>query len=182
MSRVFTRLKIRSFKRDQRGVSAVEFALLAPMMIGLYLGGVEISEGISVDRKVTLAAGAVANLAAQSDTLSTTDMTNILDATSTIIAPYSTSPMKITVSCINIDANKVATVKWSVTRNGSANSGSITLPSALQVANTQLLLGEVSYSYTPTIGHVIKSSVNLADKMYMAPRIRAPKYNSIACT
>ncbi len=128
MSLFFSRFRIRSFKRDERAVSAVEFALLAPMMIGLYLGGVEISEGISVDRKVTLAAGAVANLAAQTAALSIADMTNVLDATSTIIAPYSPSPMKITVSCINIDANKVATVKWSVTRNGTIRSGSITLP------------------------------------------------------
>ncbi len=182
MSRILDRFKLRSLKRDERGVSAVEFALLAPMMIGLYFGGVEISEGISVDRKVTLAAGAVANLAAQGEVLSTTDMTNVLDATSAIIAPYSTAPMKITVSCINIDANKVATVKWSVTRNGTTKSGTVALPTALQVANTQLLLGEVSYTYTPTIGQVIKSAVNLSDTMYMAPRVRAPKYNNTACT
>ena len=178
----FNRLRIRTFKRDERAVSAVEFALLAPMMIGLYLGGVEISEGISVDRKVTLAAGAVANLAAQTATLSTADMTNVLDATTTIIAPYSAAPLKITVSCISIDANKVATVKWSVTRNGTIKSGSVTLPSALQVANTQLLFGEVSYDYTPTVGHVIKSAITLSDTMYMAPRITAPKYNGTACT
>ena len=181
MSRVFN-LRIRSFKRDERAVSAVEFALLSPLMIGLYLGGVEVSEGISVDRKVTLAAGAVANLAAQTPTLSTADMTNVLDATTTIMAPYSATPLKITVSCISIDANKVATVKWSVTRNGTIKSGNVTLPSALQVANTQLLFGEVSYSYTPTIGHVIKSAINLSDTMYMAPRISAPKYNGTACT
>jgi Flp pilus assembly protein TadG len=179
---VFSRFRIGSFKRDERAVSAVEFALLAPMMIGIYLGSVEISEGISVDRKVTLAAGAVANLAAQTSTLSTSDMTDILDATTDIIAPYSASPLKITVSCINIDANKSATVKWSVTRNGTLKSGSVTLPTALQVANTQLLFGEVSYAYTPTIGHVIKSAINLSDTMYMAPRISAPKYNGTACT
>lgn len=175
-------LRIGSFRRDERAVSAVEFALLAPLMIGLYLGGVEVSEGISVDRKVTLAAGAVANLAAQSPTLSTADMTNVLDATTTIMAPYSTAPLRITVSCINIDANRVATVKWSVTRNGTIRSGNATLPSALQIANTQLLFGEVSYSYRPTIGHVIKSAINLSDTMYMAPRISAPKYNGTACT
>ena len=179
---ILRRLRIGSFRRNERAVSAVEFALLAPMMIGLYLGGVEISEGISVDRKVTLAAGAVANLAAQTATLSTADMTNVLDATTTIMAPYSAGPLKITVSCISIDANKVATVKWSVTRNGTVKSGSITLPSALQVANTQLLFGEVSYTYTPTVGRVIKDSVNLSDTMYMAPRISAPKYNGTACT
>ena len=92
------------------------------------------------------------------------------------------APLKITVSCISIDANRVATVKWSVTRNGTVKSGSITLPSALQVANTQLLFGEVSYTYIPTVGRVIKDSVLLSDTMYQAPRITAPKYNGTACT
>lgn len=185
MSRAFASLKLKRFARDKRGVSAVEFALLAPLMIGLYLGGVEISEGISVDRKVTLAAGAVANLAAQASTLSTSDMSNVLDATATIMAPYSTSPMKISVTCINIDANKNAKVKWNATRNGgqaySAGS-SITIPSALAVANTQIVLGEVSYTYRPTIGYVITGTLPLSDKMYMAPRISAPTYNNTACT
>ena len=39
--------------RDQRGISVVEFALLLPLMVTLYLGVVEISQGISADRKVT---------------------------------------------------------------------------------------------------------------------------------
>ena len=54
-------------------------------------------------------------------------MTNILDASSAIIAPYSTTQLQITLSCINIDANKNATVKWSVTRGGTVHSGSITI-------------------------------------------------------
>jgi Flp pilus assembly protein TadG len=177
-------IKLSRFARDKRGVSAVEFALLAPMMIGLSLGGVEISEGISADRKVTLAAGAVANLAAQTSTISASDMTNLLDATTTIMAPYSASNLKITVSCINIDANKTAKVKWSATRNGTAQTegATITLPSALQVANTQLLYGEASYDYKPTIGYVITGTLALSDKMYMSPRISPPTYGTKACT
>ena len=46
---------------DQRGVSAVEFALLAPVMIGLYLGCAEISDGVGADRKVSLTSAALAN-------------------------------------------------------------------------------------------------------------------------
>ena len=176
--------KLRNFKRDKRGVSAVEFALLSPLMIGLYLGGVEISEGIGVDRKVTLTAGSIANLSAQATTIAAGDMTNIMNAATAIMAPYSTSPLKITVSCLNIDNNSAVKVKWSATQGGTARGvgSSVSIPSALVVKNSQLLFSEVSYTYTPAVGYVITGTLNLSDTMYMSPRISAPTYSGTACS
>jgi Flp pilus assembly protein TadG len=180
--------RLRNFARDRHGVSAVEFAIIAPMMVGLYLGSVEISNGIGIDRKVTLTAGAIANLSAQVATISSDDMTDILKAGTAIMAPYSTGPLKITISCISIDGNKTAKVKWSETKNGTKRStgSTITLPPALDVANTQLLFSEVSYAYQPTIGYAITGKLTLSDTMYMSPRISAPTYgdgsSAKACT
>jgi len=170
------------FGGDRRGVSAVEFALLAPLMITMYVGCAEVSDAVSADRKVSLTAAALANLSSQVTTISTTDMTNILDASSAIIAPYSTGQLTVTLSCISIDANSRATVSWSVTRGGTARSGTITIPAALAVPNSQLLFGEASYQYTPTIGYTVTGTMNLSDHMYMSPRITAPTYNNTACT
>ena len=169
---------------DRRGVSAVEFALLLPVMIGLYLGTVEISTGVSMQRKVTLTAGTVANLAAQSTALVTSDVNNILDASTAIIAPYSTSGLKITVSCLGIDATGKAKVDWSATRNGTVRAvGSVvSIPSALAVPSSQLIFSEVSYPYKPTVGYTISGTLTLADTMYMSPRISAPTYNAVACS
>lgn len=173
---------IARLSRDQRGVSAVEFALLAPLMIGLYLGCAEIADGVSADRKVSLTAAALANLAGQSTTITTTDMTNILDASTAIIAPYSAANLKMTISCINIDATKKVTVKWTSTRNGGVSGAAVSVPSALTVANSQLILSQVSYAYTPTVGYTITGTLTLSDQMYMSPRISAPTYNGTACT
>ena len=173
---------LRRLAHDKRGVSAVEFALIAPLLVSLYLGCVEISDGVSADRKVTLVASTVANLVAQSTSLSASDMSNILDASSAIIAPYSTANLQITVSCISIDANKNATVKWSATRNGTALSGTASVPTDLQIANTQLVYAQASYAYTPVIGYTITGTLNMSEKMYMMPRISAPTYNSTACS
>jgi Flp pilus assembly protein TadG len=174
--------RILRIARDQRGVSAVEFALLAPVMIGLYFGAVEISDGVSADRKVSLIAAALANLTAQVTTISSSDMTNILDASSAIISPYSATKLTMTITCISIDANKVATAKWSVTRGGAANSGTMSVPSALAVANSTLVLAQASYAYTPIVGYTITGTLTLSDKMYMAPRISPPTYGTTTCT
>jgi Flp pilus assembly protein TadG len=173
---------IRRFGRDRRGVSAVEFAFIAPVMIGLYLGCAEISDGVGADRKVSLTAAALANLASQVTTISTTDMGNIFDAASAIIAPYSAGNLKMTVSCLNIDANKVVTVKWSATRNGAAESGTMNIPAALAVPNSQIIYSEVSYDYTPIVGYTITGTLTLSDHMYMSPRITTPDYNGTACS
>ncbi len=177
-------IKKRWFKRlarDQRGVSAVEFALLAPLMIGLYLGCAEISDGVAADRKVSLIAAAVANLTSQVTTISTSDMTNILAASSAIIVPYSSTNLKITVQCLNIDSNKNVTTKWTATLNGGVGT-TTSVPSALQVASSQLILSQVSYAYKPTVGYTITGTLTLTDHMFMAPRISAPTYNSTACS
>lgn len=178
------RQKLGRLARDRRGVSAVEFALLAPMMIGLYLGSTEMANGIGAARKVSLSAYTLANLASQVTTIATSDMTNMLNATSAIIAPYSTSNLKATLSCIKIDSTGKATVAWSATLNGTARTvgASITIPSSLAVPSTQLLFGEVSYAYTPSLGYIITGTVNLSDQMYMAPRITAPTYGTTTCT
>ena len=76
---------LRRFGRDRRGASAVEFALIAPLMLGLYIGCVEISDGVAADRKVTLTAGALANLTSQVTTMITADMDNIFAASTAIM-------------------------------------------------------------------------------------------------
>lgn len=183
-TRVFCLRLLGRFTRDRGGVSAVEFALLLPVMVALYLGTTEISSGVSIQRKVTLTAGAVANLTAQSTTLATSDVTNILNASSAILAPYSTTGVAVTVSCIGINASGTAKVDWSVTQGGTARAtGSIvTIPSALAVPSTQLIFSEVSYPYKPIVGYTITGTLTLSDHMYMSPRISAPTYNSTACT
>ena len=172
------------FARDKRGVSAVEFAFLAPLMIAMYLGVVEISDGVAADRKVTLTAGALANLVAQSQTLVTADMTNIFNASTAIIKPYSVGNLTATVSCLKIDSSGKATVAWSATSGGTARAAGsgATIPAALAVPSTSLVWSEVTYAYTPIIGYTITGTLNLTDQMFMSPRQTPPVYNSVSCT
>jgi Flp pilus assembly protein TadG len=164
---------LRGFGRDERGVSAVEFAMLLPLMVTLYLGGVEVSQGIAVDRKVTLTARSVADLVSQVASINNAGMTNVLNAASAVFAPYDVANAKVTVSLISIDSNKKATITWSDTLNGTKRAvGSVvTLPDALSIANTSLVWGEVTYNYQPTIGYVVTGSLTLKDQIYMRPRV-----------
>jgi len=63
--RARTRRSLRRFLADKRGVSAIEFAMLLPLMVTLYLGGAEVSQAIAIDRKMTLVARTLADLTSQ---------------------------------------------------------------------------------------------------------------------
>jgi len=166
------RRQLREFPHDERGISAVEFAMLLPLMVTLYLGGVEVSQAIAIDRKTTVVARSVGDLVAQTTEVSTTDMTSILAAATAIVAPYSDTKLKVTVSSVKIDAQNVAKIAWSDTKNGTARAvgSTVTLPGALNTAGTWLVWAEAEYEYTPAIGYVITGSMNLTDQIYMRPR------------
>jgi len=165
--------KIGGIAGDNSGIAAVEFAMLLPLMLSLWLGVVELSQGIAADRKVTLTARTVADLVSQVTATSTTDIANSLNAAAAVMAPFSVGNLKATVSSVAIDANSKATVAWSCTKNGTARSknSAVTLPAALLVPNTSLIWSEVQYSYTPTIGYVVTGTLTLKDQIYMRPRL-----------
>jgi len=176
MTAAFIRSAVRKLRRlagDERGVSAVEFAMLLPLMLTLYLGTVEVSQGIAADRKVTLTARTVADLVAQVSSINNADMTNALNAASAVIAPFSSSNLAVTVTSVTIDAASKATVAWSDTRNGTAHpvGSTVTPPSALVVPNTSLIWAEVRYTYRPTIGYVVSGTLTLREQIYMRPRL-----------
>jgi Flp pilus assembly protein TadG len=165
--------RLAGLARDERGVSAVEFAMLLPLMLSLYLGAVEVSQAVAVDRKVTLSARSVADLVARATSVTTTDLDNILEAATAVTAPFSPTNLKVTVSQVKIDGEGNAKVDWSVAKNTAARpkDQTVTLPTALKIPNTSLIWGEVQYTYTPVIGYVITGTLNLKDQIYMRPRL-----------
>jgi Flp pilus assembly protein TadG len=142
-------------------------------MLTLFFGGVELSQGIGIDRKVTLTARTVADLVAQVPNTDVAGVNSALNAAGAVLAPYPVSNATVTVSVVKIDANSQASVEWSRSKNGTAHApgDAVTLPPALIVPNTYLIWGEVSYAYTPAVGYVVTGTRNLNDKIFMRPRL-----------
>jgi Flp pilus assembly protein TadG len=176
--------------KDRRGVAAIEFAMIVPIMLVLFFGTVEFSSGVAVDRKITLTARTLSDLTSQSlaspATLVDSDLINVFTASTSILYPYSPTPTKAQLSEIYVDSNKIAKIQWSkagvVTSASSPatlttstrTAGDVvtpTVPVALLIPQTYLIFSEVSYLYTPTIGYVMaKAGVNLSDVEFTRPR------------
>jgi Flp pilus assembly protein TadG len=181
---VLTRL--RDLRGDHGGVAAIEFAIVLPFMLVLYIGGVELGDGLAIQVKVTDTTHIVADLVTQQTTSTTKTMVDtILGASSATMAPYSSPPysaanLVVTVSEVSTNASGAATVTWSDSLNGTKRPvGQVmTLPASLVgLPNVSLILGEVSYRYTPNLGYNIVGTVTIADSYYLFPRNSA----SITC-
>jgi len=135
---------LRRFARDREGVSAVEFAIVLPFMLTLYLGGVELGDGMAIQFKTTLAARTVSDLASQYVSIDNSAMSSILNAAASVVAPYSASSMVVTVSELTTDSHGNATVTWSDSLNGTARTvgSSVTLPTTLKTANISLIMAK----------------------------------------
>ena len=118
--------------------------MLLPLMVTLYLGGVEVSQAVAIDRKVTLVARSLADLVAQATNVDQRrDHQHPRRRAPRSSSPYPTAKLKITVSSVKIDAQGVAKIVWSDTKNGTARTvgSTVTLPAALNTASTYADLG-----------------------------------------
>ena len=165
--------RLSAFARHRGGVSAVEFALVLPIMITIYIGGVEVATGMAVQFKSVLAARTAADLASRYTTIDTPTMSSILNAAFTVVNPYSSAGMSVTVSEVSTDSKGNATITWSCSLGGTAHTfgQSVTLPNNVNASNVSILWGEVTYPYTPQLGYVLTSTINMYEKSYFYPRL-----------
>jgi Flp pilus assembly protein TadG len=164
---------LQSFNDNRDAVAAVEFAAIVPFMLSLYLGSVEVGDGLAIQFKTTLAARTVADLTSQYVSINNAAMSTILNAATTVVTPYSAASMKVVVSEITTNASGQGIVQWSDALNTTARAvgSSITLPTSMQQANTTMIYGEVTYPYTPSLGYVLTGTFNIFESVYFYPRL-----------
>lgn len=172
----------RRFVASTRGVAAIEFAMIMPVLLILFLTSFDAANGIAVYMKVrsaTYTLAAVTNTYGKGSTaqISTIDMTNITNATAAVLAPYPSAPTVVTISQIKAASKTSAAVSWSYSVNGAALTGSYTLPTSF-ANNTcggtypcYVVLASVSYTYTPEFGAFLTGPLTFSDSLYVTPRI-----------
>lgn len=167
--------------RDRSGVAAIEFAVIVPIMLVLFFGVVEVTDGVVAYRDVSIMAHTVSDLTSQSKSVQDSDLTNFFNASTGVMYPYVTSTsdpnLKQFIAEIWINPSLQARIQWASNSDGSTPPPPgtvVTIPPSLQVANTYVIYSNVSYLYIPTggIGYVMnKAGVLLSDFAYTRPRM-----------
>ena len=153
--------------------------MIAPLLLLLYFGSVEATQGFMAQQKVTHTASAIADLVAQDSSVTPAQINDIFAVGNAVMYPYSTTGLKLRVSSLAADANGNVTVAWS---EGSgltarANGSAVTVPGNVITAGGSAIMGESQYTYSSVFGQVLPQPVVFNETYYVQPRVTT----SVAC-
>jgi Flp pilus assembly protein TadG len=159
------------FGRARDGLAAIEFAMLAPIMVALFLGSIELCDALNCQQKVTGLASTAADLVSQETSVASSDLSNVYSAVNSIIYPYSTTGLKVVISSI-VDNSGTSKVAWSCAQNATARTvgSTMTLPTGVMPSGGSVILAEVTYPYSSPVSDYITGTLNMSEIFYARPR------------
>lgn len=161
------------FWRDRRGVSAIEFAIIAPVMITMYFGVGELSGGMMSAQRAGDVASTIGDLVAQCGRVNYSDMTDIWGAASTIMRPFPTTTLKMRVTSIVGDAGGNPIVDWSRPSNWTevTSPSQVNLPTGMiTTTGESVIVAEAQYVYNSPVNYVTKNGLTFNKKYFLKPR------------
>lgn len=183
-TRAARRLRAR-FGADRRGVSAVEFAIIVPILLLLFLGATDLVPAIMAHSQIDHANESTGDMAGEYSLMQASDMVTVFSVAPDVIEPLSSANLYVRVTNVYTDGKGHAKVYWSCGQGPltpyTANSSVTTTPtnSALSLflktgtaaaANTSYIMSEIRYSYTPVTGYELTGPVIMTDTSYLLPR------------
>ena len=159
--------------RDCGGTTMVEFAVAFPILLTMYMGSFALSDALACNRKVTVATRALTDLTTRYSIITPNDLNMIMAASQQVLAPYAASEAQIVISQVRVTDATHGEVEWSRTRNGTAleEEEDITIPQNIAAVDTRLIVGSISYTYTPPVLFGITQPITFSDTILMSPRL-----------
>ncbi|MDQ2633408.1 MAG: pilus assembly protein [Pseudomonadota bacterium] len=184
--------------RDRKGVAALEFALIVPLLLALYLVTMEVAQAIEVSKKVGRIGSMTADLVTQMPEMNKSEIEGIMRIGEATLQPYNRSKPSIVITALQVtdDTTPKVEVVWSRKLvNGDFSTGLAKgtlvtdLPPALKIKDTFIVRAESSLAYRPVITWAASSKdtlglaaafdgISMKETYYLRPR----RSTSIPCT
>ena len=139
------------FAQARGGVSGVEFALIAPILILMFMASIELPRAITTGRRASLATTTMVDLISRNDV---SDIADVYAAAQAVSSPYdlSRAGIVLTAGGVYLDGlAPVAKVCSSVAQNDNARSTGSTIgpaPPGITNVGDRLVMAEMRLPYT----------------------------------
>ena len=157
---------------NHEGVAAIEFALVAPIMIFFYFGMTEITMAISADRKVAHTASVVGDLATQVTEINKAELESILTAALIVVDADTNTSSKLGVELISYEldgSNSVVEVGYAKMGPISGTAFDTAKVKDMMTTTSGAVVARVNFEYQPvTMSYVQK--MTLSETFILKPR------------
>lgn len=172
-----SRRLIRALAKDRRGVAAVEFALIAPIMVLLYMSVTELCAGFMAQKRVGHMTSLVADLVSQEEAVSQQNLGGLTQISGAIMSPFGTGYLSQRVRSVTLVDNEPV-VDWTYKSLGQTSDGedafgddaSVTLPAGLIADGESLIVSDSVYDFQSPVRYLIPGGLRLKAIYYLRPR------------
>ncbi len=162
---------LRHIVRDERGSAMVDLAFLLPIMLMLFIGAVEATNVLRLDRKVVASALTTADLVTQRREVSDAQLDDILTAAELIFEPFPPAPHSVAIVGVSFDPDTGSpTIDWTKSKNGGTVPNALTLATGMGTPGEGVVVVRVTYNYTPVFFDFIMGASEIAEVAIMRPR------------
>lgn len=172
---------LRRLRRSESGIAMTEFALVLPALMLMFYGCIEITRFILITQKVEKLAHTTADVVAQSRTLTSTSMEQVMAAVGDIMDPFATGANSaiLVQSLYRAVGDANAKVNWCYKGGGSLGAtsqiGAVNdvpvMPSAFTFNEREnVISAEVFYQFSPLISSHFFGTTTIYRVAFYKPR------------
>ncbi|SFJ71868.1 Flp pilus assembly protein TadG [Caulobacter sp. UNC279MFTsu5.1] len=167
--------RLSRFWRDRRGVSAVEFALIAPVLILFYFGMAELTEAMMAQRRLSHLTSSIGDVVARDQKLTDARVADLFSVGQVLMSPFPASSLRMCLVSIASDAQGKDVVVWSEKSNAPLNCPSagavVDIPVSVLPAGQSVIMSKASYEYNSMFKAVIPQTLTFRRTYYLKPRL-----------
>lgn len=165
------RALLRRLMRDCRAAASSEFAVLAPVLLLLFVGSLETVNLVRVERKLVSAAQTAANLATLESEITTIGLDDVFRAAELVMEPFAAQPMTGAIASVHYDADDgTAATDWQDSMRGGAMPDAATLADGLGLPGESVVIVRLTYAYRPVLSGLVFGEASLVETAFARPR------------
>ncbi len=185
--RLFGRLR-----SDERGVAAVEFAFIAPILMVMLVGVIEATRAVSIDRRLGQVTSMVGDLVAREENMTAADLNAIYGIVDHVMGVWGAEPLRMEVIPVVAAMNNPSQRRIyaeATNRPAFGTGGSVrphcqdytNLSEDLLAAGDSVIVVESEYQFRPILAGNMFPESTWRDRAVLKPRHRCVDFDDNEC-